>query len=73
MTYYVSVDFGRPLAIRRKVKRLSDFRARTGELYCVSTKLKLGPMPCFNVYVGDKNGRLVKTPDVRTLITIDLE
>ena len=66
MTYYVSVDFGRPLAIRRKVKRLSDFRARTGELYCVSHKLKLGPMPSFDVYIGGKDGRLIKTPEVRT-------
>lgn len=68
MTYYVSVDFNRPLAIRRKVKRLSDVQARVGERYCVSRKLKLGPMPSFDVYVGDKSGRLVKTPEVRTLI-----
>ena len=70
MTYYVSVDFDRPLAIRRNVKRLSDFRAKSGESYCVSRRRKLGPMPSFDVYRGDDAGRLVKTGDVRTLVTI---
>jgi len=71
MTYYVSVSFDRPLAIRRHVKRLSDFRAEAGERYCVSRRRKLGPMPCFEVYRGNDDGRLVKTGDVRTLIMID--
>jgi hypothetical protein len=47
MTYYVSVDFDRPLAIRRHVKRLSDFRAKAGERYCVSRRRNLGPLPSF--------------------------
>jgi hypothetical protein len=73
MTYYVSVDFDRPLAIRRHVKRLSDFRAKAGETYCVSRHRKLGLFPSFDVYRGNDDGRLVKTGDVRTLVTIGWE
>ena len=73
MTYYVSVSFDRPLAVRRHVKRLSEFRAKAGERYCVSRRRDLGPLPSFSVYRGDDAGRLVKTGDVRTLVTIGWE
>ena len=73
MTYYVSVSFDRPLAIRRNVKRLSDFRAKSGESYCVSRRRKLGPMPSFDVYRGDDDGRLVKTGYSRIYVSIDFE